>query len=432
MVFGIINALQHSAFALFLVTQQHHDTSNRLHRSNTNNQQHQRESYPNLYCLQNVVSPSSSSTTATAARTTTTTTKGATRLFSTSTSSLVPQPVEKSKYIQLLEWLQRSAKEYDEGEISRSNDAFINDKIMIDESTLGDGYGVFVTNDCSENELLFTIPRSLCVTLNDAINDNDCGTQLKSIMDKAGPGGNTVAMAGYMAKEYLIHQASSSSDESTGSRWGPYFDTLPWKRGINNQEHVLFWDQERIESLLGGSLCYNEACALREEVDLAIRVLGPMVRKPIQKARGVEERDEEDIGFRFPWQADTSASKQNDKIEGLDEAVRGAFVCLLTRSFQDGDGDEEKLVPLLDMLQHSETPNVRHAMRTVDGTVEVRARCDISAGSELWNQYRSEEEESMPYSRFFTRFGFVPGISEPMENLLRDKSSIFYPQVAEV
>jgi len=86
----------------------------------------------------------------------------------------------------------------------------------------------------------------------------------------------------------------------------------------------------------------------------------------------------------------------------------------------------------LDMLQHSETPNVRHGMRKDDGTVEVRARRPISRDTELLNQYRSEEEESMPYSRFFTRFGFVPGILEPMENLLMDKSSIFYPQKAEV
>lgn len=86
----------------------------------------------------------------------------------------------------------------------------------------------------------------------------------------------------------------------------------------------------------------------------------------------------------------------------------------------------------LDMLQHSETPNVRHGMRKEDGTVEVRARSRIEKDTELLNQYRSEEEESMPYSRFFTRFGFVPGILEPMENLLGDKSSIFYPQKAEV
>jgi hypothetical protein len=90
------------------------------------------------------------------------------------------------------------------------------------------------------------------------------------------------------------------------------------------------------------------------------------------------------------------------------------------------------MVPLLDMLQHSDEPNVSHLMRTSDGTVEVRARQALAAGDELLNQYRSELEESMPYHRFFTRFGFVPGIVEPIPNLLKDKSSIFFAQKAEV
>ena len=405
MVFGITNAIQQSTLALFLLTQQHdvsHD--NQLCRT-SQIQQHVQERLE-----------SSQSTTTT------------TSLFMT--SSLISEPVEKSKYIQLLEWLQQpqpQAQSDDEEENIET--AYINEKLIINESTGGDGYGMFVTQDCTEDELLFTIPRNLCFTLNDALEDVDCGTQFKSLIDKAGPGGNTVAMAGYMAKEYLVGKEQEKSDNNNSSRWGPYFATLPWKRGINNQEHILFWDDEKIESLLDGSLCYSEATSLREEVDLAIRVLGPMTRKPIQIARGIEQEED---GFKFPWQVNNDDSKKNEKMEGFDDAVKGAFVCLLTRAFQDGDGDEEKLVPLLDMLNHAETPNVRHAMRKSDGTVEVRARCDIPAGSELWNQYRSEEEESMPYSRFFTRFGFVPGISEPMENLLRDKSSIFYPQVAEV
>ena len=84
------------------------------------------------------------------------------------------------------------------------------------------------------------------------------------------------------------------------------------------------------------------------------------------------------------------------------------------------------------VLQHSDEPNIRHFMRKADGTVEIRAGRDLQAGEELFNQYRSEKEESMPYHRFFTRYGFVPGISENIPNLLRDKSTIFFAQKAEV
>lgn len=335
-----------------------------------------------------------------------------TTLFS-SASTLVEIPIEKSKYDGLVEWL-------------KSNDAEINDKIELRKSE-GCGFGAFVTSDVEEDELLFTVPRKACLTLADATGDANCGEAFGNLIEKAGPGANTVCMAGYMAMEYLVMLEELKNDKEPSGRWASYLQTLPWERGTNNQEHILFWSDDMIESLLKGSLCYGEATALREEVALAIRVMGSITGKSIRVARG-EASDEG--GFSWPWE--TKAAKAEGPPEGLPEAIKAAFVCLLTRAFQDGDGDEEKLVPMLDMLQHSETPNVRHAMRKADGTVEVRARCNIEADTELLNQYRSEEEESMPYSRFFTRFGFVPGILEPMENLLRDKSSIFYPQKAEV
>ncbi|KAL3925911.1 MAG: hypothetical protein SGILL_000088 [Bacillariaceae sp.] len=324
------------------------------------------------------------------------------RLFST----LVGRPVEESKYIGLLQWLEE-------------NGAFISDKIELTKSAQGDGYGAFVSQPVEAGELLFQIPRGLCLTLEDATkNDEDCGEAFQALIDKAGPGANTVVMAAFMAKEYLVSQEKSDNKQSS---WGPYFATLPWERGINNQEHILFYTEENLEKLRG-SLCWEEANALRDEVALAIKILGPVISKPIREARG------EDTGFKFPWQV-----TQQQEVEGLSDAIKGAFVCLLTRSFQDGDDDAEKLVPLLDLLQHSETPNIRHEMKVSQGlAVVVRARCDIEAGTELRNQYRSEEEESMPYARFFTRFGFVPGITEPIENLLQDKSSIFFPKKMEV
>lgn len=327
---------------------------------------------------------------------------------------LEDKTIEASKYDDLLEWL-------------KSSDAEINDKLELRPSSQGCGFGAFVNGPVEQGEILFTVPRKACFTLQDAINDENCGEAFTNLIEKAGPGGNTVVMAGYMAKEYLLLLEDIEKGRDAGTRWAPYFQTLPFERGLNGQEHILFWKDEMIESLLKGSLCYGEATSLREEVALATKIMSAVVGKSIRLARG-EEID--DGGFTWPWEAKPPTPEGPP--EGLPRAIKGAFVCLLTRAFQDGEGDEEKLVPMLDMLQHSDRPNVRHAMRKADGTVEVRARCNIEKDSELFNQYRSEEEENMPYSRFFTRFGFVPGITEPMENLLKDKSSIFYPQKAEI
>ena len=172
------------------------------------------------------------------------------------------------------------------------------------------------------------------------------------------------------------------------------------------------------------------------KVALAIKIMNGVIGPSVLTARGVWEKKD----FAWPWEK----QKIEGPVDGVADAIKGAFVSLLTRSFEDGNkstddddssssnDDSEKLVPLLDMLQHSDEPNISHKMRIADQKVEVRANRPIEAGEELMNQYRSEEDVSMPYHRFFTRFGFVPGIVEPVENLLQDESSIFYPKVAEV
>jgi len=318
-----------------------------------------------------------------------------------------------SKYDGLLDWL-------------KSNGATVNNDLCFRASSRGGGFGAFVNKDVAEGEILVSIPRNVCVTLDDVRNDNESGEIFEQLMREAGPGGNTIALAGIIAKERLLIEAKGPE----ASRWGPYFETLPWARGINNQEHMLFWTDEDIKTKLKGTMCYREVTALRDEVELAIKVINTIIGKSVLITRG--ELSDTKSGFSLPWEPKPEPLKRT--VEGVPEAVRGAFVCLLTRAFQDGDedADEEKLVPWLDMLQHSDEPNIKHIMRKDDKTVEVRAGKNIKAGDELFNQYRPEEEATMPYHRFFTRYGFVPGISEDLVGLLDDKSSIFFAQTAEV
>jgi SET domain len=384
---------------------------------------------------------------------------------SSSSSSDDSEDGGAEKYNRLLEWIRQQ-----EG-------SFVSPRIAIKPSSLiGGGYGAFCQETVAQDELLFAIPRRACITLADAIADADCGAIFQKVMEKAGPGGNTVVMAGFMAKERLQsleHQenkkkastaiAASIADAEDASvsinnplvlpddsRFGPYLATLPWERGVNNQEHALFWTSDDVESYLHGTMCHDEVKELRNEVELAISVLDKIMSTSIRKMRNRNGNGDvsDKNGFKWPWETAKMTAAQLDKeqgpVEGLPEAIKGAFVSLLTRAFQDdadGSNDddessssngEEKMVPLLDLLQHGNDPNVRHAMRLADGTVEVRARRDLMAGEELLNQYRAETEVTMPFHRFFTRYGFVPGIQEPMLNLLKDRSPIFFAQKAEV
>jgi hypothetical protein len=174
-----------------------------------------------------------------------------TRCFSTFTST------DTTKYDRLLSWLQ-------------TQNAEISEKVVIQESSRGGGFGAFITEDVSMHELLFTIPRNACITLQHVTDDPTCGEAFQALIKKAGPGGNTVSMAGFLAKEYLIMQEDLNMGNYDSTCFGPYLATLPWTRGVNNQEHTLYWPDEEIETFLKGSLCYKEATELRDEVPYVV------------------------------------------------------------------------------------------------------------------------------------------------------------------
>mmetsp|Transcript_7469 Transcript_7469/g.16528 ORF Transcript_7469/g.16528 Transcript_7469/m.16528 type:complete len:415 (-) Transcript_7469:30-1274(-) len=348
-------------------------------------------------------------------------------------SAFVSRPVDAAKYDDLVKW------------IESQDGALVHDAISIQPSASGSGYGVFVTQDIEEGELLLKIPRSACVTLENALNDEASGKAFAKLIEQAGSaGGNTVCLAGFLARERLRaleHRNPATDNVVEDSFFGPYIETLPWERGINNQESVLFWTDDSVDELLTGTMCWEEVTSLREEVDVAITVINAICGRTVREWRGQVPLKP---SFQWPWEAAAAATNEPDPkllVPGLPLAVKGAFVSLLTRAFEDNisgnpddDEDREKLVPLMDLMQHSEEPNIRHSMSSAEqGAVVVTARRALTKGDELLNQYRSELEESMPYHRFFSRFGFVPGIEqEDIEPLLKERSSIFVAQKREV
>ena len=306
--------------------------------------------------------------------------------------------------------------------------SYVNPSVKIAPSEKG-GHGAFATADIEEGAMLFSIPREACITSSVVLEDGETGKAFQTLMKKAGPGSFTVSLAGYLAKEYLCYI------EGKDALFGPYLETLPWKRDINGQEHVLFWSQEEVEELLTDSLCWTESNDLRAEVKFSKKILNAVVGPSILRARG-EMEEEKPIIPGLGWTTPPSPPVK-EPVSGLGRAVTGAFVILLTRAFDDDfdtmiEGeDAERLIPVLDMLNHNNEPSVTYKTNE-EGTVEVKARRNISAGEEIYNRYREEEEMNMPYHRFFSRFGFVPGITEPMKNLLADKSSIFFAKRKEV
>jgi hypothetical protein len=109
---------------------------------------------------------------------------------STSDNLFVGESIEKEKYLDLLTWL-------------KQRDATINECLEIKESSQGQGYGLYVNKSMSKDELLFSIPRSLWITMDKATSstedgDDEFGDTLKALIEKAGPGGATVSTACYL------------------------------------------------------------------------------------------------------------------------------------------------------------------------------------------------------------------------------------------
>jgi hypothetical protein len=106
---------------------------------------------------------------------------------------------------------------------------------------------------------------------------------LRKLRREAGPGSDTVCIAAYIAKQYLVLQEYKSQVElvEEGSlmdgaakrrlenvKFKEYLESLPWKAGVNGQDHVLFWSEEDVEELLVGSLAYEDAVEIRNSVSL--------------------------------------------------------------------------------------------------------------------------------------------------------------------
>jgi hypothetical protein len=124
---------------------------------------------------------------------------------------------------------------------------------------------------------------------------------------------------------------------------------------------------------------------------------------------------------------------QDTNDEEIEAAVKASFVICLSRSFaeevesDDGAiGIENALLPLLDVLQHSNNPNT--SLESYDDYILLRAKGDISGGEELYHCYQEEREDVIPPHKFFTRYGFIPGVRSPVEELLESKSSLFFPK----
>ena len=318
--------------------------------------------------------------------------------------------------------------------LKQNPNTYITSKFSIQPSPLG-GYGGFVINSpIKKNELIFQIPRECCVTYEDALSDSECGKAFRIVRNSRIASYGMILIAGWIAKEYLLAKeysnytslTTTSNDGSRIKHW-EYIQTLPWNQGELNQDHVIYWSDDEVETLLQNSLAYDDALLIRKTVDNAIKIISEVALPIIQRARLSGETLQ-------PTEADDNESDDRDRediMKKLEHAIKGAFVIALSRSFAEevvlDDGSievENLLLPLIDILQHSNTPNT--ILEPYEDYILLRARRDIDVGEELFHQYQEEKNDVIPPYKFFTRYGFIPGRREPIRELLKSRDSLFF------
>ena len=262
-------------------------------------------------------------------------------------------------------------------------------------SGLGDGGGVFANRAIKDGELLCAVPMSAIISISIAVDretwrgssEPDMGEAFQTLLEEDG---ERAALAGYLAKMSL-------ADESLNPSWfSAYSATLP-KWSVSDP-HMLWWSDDEV-ALLRGCTAHLECLSVRQEVSEVTATLSSSVLA-----------------------AEVSAQGQR----AVDEAVRAAYVSVLSRSFTLGaergevEMDEstspplqtiQALVPVLDFFQHGAAPSVGYAYEQGadgEGTLIVaRAIGDIPVGTELSISYGCH-----PDFVFGVHYGFVPPLLE--------------------
>lgn len=123
----------------------------------------------------------------------------------------------------------------------------------------------------------------------------------------------------------------------------------------------------------------------------------------------------------LPWVKLTSPISDDD----VEEAIMGAFVCIYSRAFEDEIESCTKLIPVLDMAQHSNDPNLDHESDR-DGNVIVTAVRDLHKDEELSITYFDANNEE-DLAKFAIFYGFIPEEGRSLKELVDKRNPILFP-----
>ncbi|KAF2854365.1 SET domain-containing protein [Plenodomus tracheiphilus IPT5] len=272
----------------------------------------------------------------------------------------------------LLEWLRRSG-------------ADISPKILLEDLRGKDaGRGVLATHDISEHEVLFRIPRSAILSVENSILSTEIPA---STFELLGPWLSLILV---MLYEYLNGNASN---------WAPYFAVLP-----NDFHTLMFWTEDELAELQASAVLAkigkegaNEA--FMEQLLPVIKEFATIFFSGDERAaqKAEEMRDEKNVTLMhkmgslimaYAFDVEPATPRKDIDDEGFAEE-------------EEDEALPKGMIPLADML-NADADRCNARLFYEEKYLEMKALKAIKTGEEIFNDYGP-----LPRSDLLRRYGYI-------------------------
>ena len=261
--------------------------------------------------------------------------------------------------------------------------------LEIRTSTVGYGRGLFVSDYVNAGDVICEIPCDNCLSMEQVWEDDDLISLDVDDEDWI------VMLSAKVSKEYLYQKESY---------WFPYLRELNWKS--DPSQHFLWWNDEDVIKIKKqhDQEAYDTAIQWRKQVNDICQYVSDHMNT-------------------------MDVPSQRVDMDELKHIVRASLINIYSRAFHDEPHEYQKLIPILDMMQHTskeESINVDHETDFDTGNVIVTALRDLKRGEELCFQYgitssndddeinfrhekqKGTNDNKMKASLFFFMYGFLP------------------------
>ncbi|KAF2272760.1 SET domain-containing protein [Westerdykella ornata] len=273
---------------------------------------------------------------------------------------------------QFLAWLQRSG-------------AILSDKIELrDLRDCHAGRGVVATQDIEVDELLFRIPRSSVLSVENSILSKEIP---KATFEYLGPWLSLILVMLYEYKN------------GPSSNWAPYFNVLPTRFNT-----LMFWEEDELDQLQASAVRNKIG---KEEADETFTTqLVPVIEEfaeiifsgdELAKDRAKEMRSPENLEFMHKMGSLIMAYAFDiEPAESKKEADEEGYV-----SEEEDEALPKGMVPMADMLNADADRNNARLFYEED-SLSMKAIKPIKAGEEVFNDYGA-----LPRSDLLRRYGYI-------------------------